>query len=196
MGNRGILQMSHFLIHAARLQDAGVSILTVTLHAQKDGTRMMTVTPNGNYPVEVHRQWPARDFELCGTDRLLEQLQDDMAYAEGGPTPEALAAAIERHPLAADDLREWYADWLATPPLADEDIAEAEDHVPSESVDRIVNWTKGVMRGLDIAKARDAMKTNPTASGGVTVAGHQTFASPHTHGSPLGGKVLGGGNAF
>jgi hypothetical protein len=31
---------------------------------------------------------------------------------------------------------------------------------------------------------------------GVTVAGHQTFASPHTHGSPLGGKVLGGGNAF
>jgi hypothetical protein len=143
-----------------------VSILTVTLHVRKDGTRMMAVTPNGNYyPAEVQRKWPARDFELCGTDRLLEQLQDDMAYAEGGPTPEALAAAIERHPLAADDLREWYADWLASPPLTDEDIAEAEDTVSSESVDRIVNWTKGVMRGLDIAKTRNAMKTDSTAGG-------------------------------
>ncbi len=151
--------MSHFLIHAARLQDAGVSILTVTLHARKDGTRMMTVTPNGCYSPEVQRKFPARDFELCGTDRVLEQLTDDMAYSEDGPTPEKLAAAIAAHPLAADDLREWYADWLLTPPLSDEDLADAEAEVSSASVDRIVHWTKGVMKGLDIQRQRAAMTT-------------------------------------
>lgn len=151
--------MSHFLIHAARLQDAGVVILTVTLHVMEDGTRMMTVTPSGHYyPGETVRQFPARDFELCGTDRLLEQLEDDMAFAEGGPTPEMLAAAIERHPLAADDLREWYADWLATPRLTDEDLAAAEADVKPEQVERLTQWTKGVLKGLDIQRTRGAMK--------------------------------------
>lgn len=151
--------MSHFLIHAARLQDAGVVILTVTLHVREDSTRMMTVTPSGNhYPVETVRQFPARDFELCGTDRLLEQLEDDMAFAEGGPTPEMLAAAIERHPLAADDLREWYANWLAMPRLTDEDLAAAEADVKPEQVERLTQWTKGVLKGLDIQRTRDAMK--------------------------------------
>ncbi len=152
--------MSHFLIHAARLQDAGVSILTVTLHARKDGTRMMTVTPSGHYSAEVQRKFPARDFELCGTDRLLEQLTDDMAYAEGGPTPEMLAAAIKRHPLAADDLREWYADWLLTPRLTDEDLADAEAEVTPEQVEKTTQWVKGVMKGLDIARNREVMRTS------------------------------------
>ncbi len=157
--------MSHFLIHAARLQDAGVDILTVTLHARKDGTRMMTVCPNGNYnPPEVLRKWPARDFELCGTDRLLEQLTDDMAYAEGGPTPGMLAAAIERHPFAADDLREWYADWLLTPRLTDEDLAAAEAEGTPEQVEKMTQWTKGLLKGLDVTRQRKAMQAPP---GGV-----------------------------
>lgn len=151
--------MSHFLIYAARLQDAGVSILTVTLHARNDRTRMMTVAPSGRYSPEVQRKFPARDFELCGTDRVLEQLQDDMAYSDDGPTAEKIAAACAAHPLQADDLRAWYADWLLSPPLTDEDIAAAESEVSSESVDRIVQWTKGVMKGLDISRQRDAMKT-------------------------------------
>lgn len=150
--------MSHFLIYAARLQDAGVSILTVTLHARKDRTRMMTVAPSGHYSSEVQRKFPARDFELCGTDRVLEQLQDDMAYSEDGPTAEKIAAACAAHPLQADDLRAWYADWLLSSPLTDEEISAAEEDVPSASVDRIVNWAKGVMKGLDIARQRDAMK--------------------------------------
>jgi hypothetical protein len=149
--------MSHFLIYAARLQDAGVSILTVTLHARKDRTRMMTVAPNGHYSPEVQRKFPARDFEMCGTDRVLEQLQDDMAYSDDGPTAEKIAAACAAHPLQADDLREWYADWLLNPPITDEEIANAPD-VSDEQVERSVRWVKGVMKGLDIARQRDAMK--------------------------------------
>lgn len=154
--------MSHFLIHAARMQDAGVSMLTVTMHVRDDLTRMMTVTPSGCYSVEVQRKFPARDFELCGTDRLLEQLTDDMAYSDDGPTPEKLAAAIAAHPVAADDLNSWYADWLLSPPLTDEDLADAEADVSSASVDRLVQWTKGVMKGLDIQRQREAMKTPTT----------------------------------
>lgn len=163
--------MSHFLIHAARMQDAGVSLLTVSLSATPDRTRTMNVCPHGSYEPAIQKRWPARTFELCGTDRLLEQLQDDMAYSDDGPTPEKLAAAIAAHPLAADDLREWYADWLLRPPLTDEDIADAEESVSSASVDRIVQWTKGVMKGLDISRQREAMKApeSSTAAAGVEV---------------------------
>jgi hypothetical protein len=150
--------MSHFLIHAARLQDAGVSILTVTLHVRKDRTRMMTVAPSGRYSPEVQRKFPARDFELFGTDRALEQLTDDMAYSDDGPTPEKLAAAIAAHPVAADDLNGWYADWLLSPPLTDEEIADLPE-VTDSQVDKTVQWVKGVMKGLDISKQREAMKT-------------------------------------
>lgn len=150
--------MSHFLIYAARLQDAGVCSLWVSLGSNKEGTRLMHISPDASTPRDLAARFPTRTFELCGTDRLLEQLQDDMAYAEGGPTPEMLAAAIERHPLAADDLREWYADWLLNPPPTDEEIAEAEADVDDAMVQRVTQRTLGVMRGLEIARTRDAMK--------------------------------------
>ena len=60
--------MSDFLIYAARLQDAGVEHLSVRLFTAKDRTRMMMVTPHGSYPLQVQERWPARHFELCGTD--------------------------------------------------------------------------------------------------------------------------------
>ena len=152
--------MSHFLIYAARLQDAGVCSLWVSLGSDKDRTRLMHVSPDASTPRELAARFPTRTFELCGTDRLLEQLQDDMAYSEDGPTPEKIAAAIAAHPLAADDLREWYADWLLSSPLTDEEVAgEVDSEATSESVERTVRWVKGVMKGLDIARQRDAMKT-------------------------------------
>jgi hypothetical protein len=155
----GRRRMSHFLIYAARLQDAGVCSLWVSLGSNKEGTRLMHVSPDASTPRDLAARFPTRTFELCGTDRLLEQLEDDMAYSDDGPTAEKIAAACAEHPLQADDLREWYADWLLNPPPTDEDIANAESEVSDESVDRIVQWTKGVMRGLDIARQRDAMKT-------------------------------------
>jgi hypothetical protein len=161
--------MSHFLIHAARLQDAGISHLLLRLEVAEDGTRLMRVVPH--MPYKIATDFPTRTFELCGTDRLLETLQDDMAYSVDGPTPEKLEAAIKAHPAAADDLRGWYADWLLSPPLTDEEIADLPE-VADSKVDSTVRWVKGVMKGLDIARQREAMKT-PAASadtGGVPVA--------------------------
>lgn len=106
--------MSDFLIYAARLQDAGVEHLSVRLFTAKDRTRMMMVTPHGSYPQAVQERWPARHFELCGTDRLLERLKDDMLYSDGGVTAENVQAAIDAHPLLRDDLREFLADWTLT----------------------------------------------------------------------------------
>jgi hypothetical protein len=82
-----------------------------------------------------------------------------------------IAALYVEHPLQADDLRAWYADWLLSPPITDEDVAAAESEVSSESVDRIVQWTKGVMKGLDISRQREAMKTPAAAGVGIPVAG-------------------------
>lgn len=155
--------MSHFLIYAARLQDAGVCSLWVSLGSNKEGTRLMHVSPDASTPRDLAAKFPTRTFELCGTDRVLEKLQDDMVYTDGGPTPEKLQAAIEAHPLLADDLREWFADWLLVPPLTDEDIAEAEAEVTSELVQRTAERVKGILRGLDIAKQRDAAKTKGAA---------------------------------
>lgn len=150
--------MSHFLIYAARLQDAGVCSLWVSLGSNKEGTRLMHVSPDATTPRDLAARFPTRTFELCGTDRVLEQLQDDMLYSDDGPTPEKIAAAIAEHPRQADDLREWYADWLLCPPLTEEDLTDAELEVTSEQVQRSLDNVKGMLRGLDIAKQRDAMK--------------------------------------
>lgn len=168
--------MSHFLIHAARMQDAGVKHLTVTLETADDRTRLMYVSPDRDQPQALKERFLTRTFELCGTDRVLEQLQDDMAYSDDGPTAEKIAAACAAHPLQADDLRAWYADWLLSPPLTDEDIAGAEAEVSSASVDRIVQWTKGVMKGLDISRQREAMKTPGSAVDGVSGMDGHTFS--------------------
>ena len=157
--------MSHFLIYAGRLQDAGVCSLWVSLGSDKDGTRLMHVSPDASTPPELAARFPTRTFELCGTDRVLEQLQDDMVYSDEGPTPEKVQAAIAANPLQADDLREWYTDWLLCPPPTDEEIAEAESEVTSESVQRSMERVKGMLRGLDIARQRDATKTGTVAAG-------------------------------
>lgn len=150
--------MSHFLIYAARLQDAGVCSLWVSLGSNKEGTRLMHVSPDASTPPELAKRFPTRTFELCGTDRVLEKLQDDMAYSDDGPTPEKVQAAIAAHPLLADDLREWFANWLLVPMPTEEEIAAAADEVDDGTVQRTVERVKGIMRGLDIAKQRDAMK--------------------------------------
>lgn len=163
--------MSHFLIYAARLQDAGVCSLWVSLGSDKDRTRLMHVSPDASTPPELAARFPTRTFELCGTDRVLERLQDDMAYSDDGPTAEKIAAACAAHPLQADDLRAWYADWLLSPPLTDEDLAGAEAEVSDSQVDKIVQWTKGVMKGLDISRQREAMKA---PDGSTAVSGVET----------------------
>lgn len=42
--------MSDFLIYAARLQDAGVCSLWVSLGSDKEGTRLMHVSPDRTTP--------------------------------------------------------------------------------------------------------------------------------------------------
>jgi hypothetical protein len=153
------MTMSHFLIHAARLQDAGVEHLSVRIWTAKDRTRMMRVTPHGSYPQEVQGRWPARDFELCGTDRVLERLRDDMSYSDDGVTAEKVQAAIDSHPLLADDLREWFADSLLLEKPTDADVEAAAGEVDDSSVERTMQYVKGLMRGIDVVQARKAMKT-------------------------------------
>lgn len=151
--------MSDFLIYAARLQDAGVEHLSVRIWTDKDRTRMMRVTPHGSYPKEMQDRWPWRDFELCGTDRVLERLKDDMAYSDDGPTPEKLQAAIDANPWHAEDLREWYADWTLIKEQTEEEMAAAEAGLDEAEIKRSAQRVKDILRGMNIGRNRDAMKT-------------------------------------
>jgi hypothetical protein len=151
--------MRDFLVYAARLQDAGVAHLSIQIWTRDDRTRMMFVTPHGSYPVETHNRFPQRVFELCGTDRVLENLKDDMSYSDDGVTAEKIQSAINAHPLLADDLREWYADHLLMPMPTDDEIAAA--NVSEADVERSHQYAKGLMRGIDILQARKAMKAVP-----------------------------------
>lgn len=150
--------MNDFLIYAARLQDAGVVSLWVSLGTGKDRTRLMHVSPDSTVPTELAAKFPTRTFELDGTDQLLQDLKDDMVFGDGGVTPEKLLAAIERHPLAAPELREWYADWLVYQSQKDdtweptpEEMADIE-----ESAKRSMAYTRGLMRGLDSTREKAA----------------------------------------
>lgn len=153
--------MSDFLIYAARLQDAGVCSLLVSLGSDKEGTRLMHVSPDSTTPPDLAARYPTRTFELCGTDRLLERLMDDMLYSDDGVTPEKVMAAIEAHPLLRDDLCAFLADYTLCPPPSVDDISdeEAEAMVSDDQARRLGDRLKYMMRGLDIARAQEAART-------------------------------------
>jgi hypothetical protein len=149
--------VNDFLIYAARLQDAGVCSLWISLGSNKERTRLMHVSPDSTVPAELAAKYPTRTFELDGTDRLLRDLKDEMVFGDGGATPEKLMAAIELHPLAADDLREWFADWLISRPNGDEvEITETEMVEINASAERSLSYVKGLMRGLDANREKAA----------------------------------------
>lgn len=150
--------MSDFLIYAARLQDAGVTSLWVSLGSDKDRTRLMHVSPDSTTPPELAARFPTRTFELCGTDRVLEKLKDDMLYSADGVTPEKVQAAIDAHPLLRDDLCEFLADYMMCPPSSVDDTSdeEAEALVSDEQVRRMGDRLKHMLHGIDIARGRDA----------------------------------------
>lgn len=150
--------MSDFLIHAARMQDAGISSLWVSLGAM-NGKRVMHVSPDSSVPQELAARFPTRTFELDGTDRKLQDLQDEMAYSDEGPTPEKLMAAIEAYPVGAEDLREWFTDWTLTEPVpsdADFEAIEIDEKDLKRSTRRILD----MMKGLDIARHVEASKAH------------------------------------
>ena len=117
----------------------------------------MHVSPDRTTPPELAARYPTRTFELCGTDRVLERLKDDMTYSDDGPTAEKVMAAINAHPLLRDDLNAWFADWLLMEMPTSEEVAA--EQVDEGTVTRTMQYAMGLMRGIDILQARKAMKT-------------------------------------
>ena len=58
--------MSDFLVYAARLQDAGISSLWVSLGSNVDHIRLMHVSPDASVPRDLAAQYPTRTFEQIG----------------------------------------------------------------------------------------------------------------------------------
>lgn len=151
--------MSDFLIYAARLQDAGVCSLWVSLGTAKDRTRLMHVSPDSSTPPELAARFPTRTFELCGTDRVLERVKDDMIYSDDGVTPEKVRAAIAEHPLLRDDLSEFLADWTLTQMPTDEEVAAVELTAADEAAGlHMAEKLKALLHGMNIQRDRDAMR--------------------------------------
>jgi len=151
--------MSDFLIYAARLQDAGVCSLWVSLGTAKDRTRLMHVSPDSSTPPELAARFPTRTFELCGTDRVLERVKDDMLYSDDGVTPEKVRAAIAEHPLLRDDLSEFLADWTLTQMPTDEEVAAVELTAAEEAAGlHMAEKLKALLHGMNIQRNRDAMR--------------------------------------
>ena len=151
--------MSDFLIYAARLQDAGVCSLWGSLGSDKERTRLMHVSPDSTTPPELAARYPTRTFELCGTDRVLERVKDDMLYSDDGVTKEKVMAAIEAHPLLRDDLCAFLADWTLLKMPSDEEVAEYEPtdcELASGAV--MADKLKAMLHGMDIAR-RAAART-------------------------------------
>lgn len=146
--------MSDFLIYAARLQDAGVCSLWVSLGTAKDRTRLMHVSPDSSTPPELAARFPTRTFELCGTDRVLERIKDDMLYSDDGVTPEKVRAAIAEHPLLRDDLSEFLADWTLTQMPTDEEVAAVDEAAGLHMAEKLKAW----LHGMNIQRNRDAMR--------------------------------------
>jgi len=154
--------MNDFLIHAARLQDAGIVSLWISLGSNKDGTRLMHVSPAATVTHELAARFPTRTFELDGTDRVLSDLKAELAFDDDGPTAEKVQAAIAAHPLLADDLNEWFEDWQRMPRLDNEDVAQH----PGDAalVERVTQRALGMMRGFELAREQQASGNASTPS--------------------------------
>ena len=149
--------MNDFLIYAARLQDAGVCSLWVSLGSDKNRTRLMHVSPDAHTPPELAAKYPTRTFTLSGTDQVLATLKEEVVYSEDGPTQEKIQAAIAAHPLLADDLREWFADYLLIRMPTDAEL-DAADDVSDSEVEHHAQFLKGLMRGIDAGRKIRARK--------------------------------------
>lgn len=164
--------MNHFLLYAARLQDKGVTRLSVELSVEpgteKDRTRIMIVKPSIAHNVpSVFQAYPARTFDLDGTDRVLENLQDDLVFSNNGqPTKEQVEEVIVQYPIYKDDLRDWYEYYSKLKAVDLEDLeAEGDDtQVDPVAEERSAAHIRGLLRGLDISRRRDA-KTTSSPSG-------------------------------
>ena len=150
--------MSDFLVYAARLQDAGISSLWVSLGSNVDHIRLMHVSPDASVSRDLAAKFPTRTFELCGTDRVLERLKDDMTYSDTGVTAEKVQAAIDAHPLLREDLTEWLEDSLLLQMPTPEEVAA--EQVDEDTFTRTAQYAKGLMRGIDILRARKAMRSD------------------------------------
>ncbi len=161
--------MSHFIHFAARMQDAGVCSLWVSLGSDAKGVRLMHVSPDITNPEPLRARFPTRTFHLDGTDPVLEQIEDDLSYGEGGVTPGRTAAAIKEFPQYRDDLNERLASFM----LAEDGMAEIMQDdaplTPQEEAEaeatgkRMTQYVKGLIRGMDAVRARDASKTGGAA---------------------------------
>lgn len=150
--------MSDFLIYAARLQDVGICSLWVSLGSNKDGTRVMHVSPDATTPRALAESYPTRTFDLCGTDRVLERVKDNMIYSDFGPTPERVLAAIAEHPLLADDLSEWFMDYKSLNVPTEAEIDAAAETITDAQVKSTQDYVRGLMKGIDVVRARRAMQ--------------------------------------
>jgi predicted HD phosphohydrolase len=161
---------NHFLFYVARLQDAGVASLWVSLGLDKDGTRLMHVSADMTNGEEMVRRFPTRTFQVTGKDPVLEQIEDDLVYEGDGVTEERLAAAIAANPKYRDDLTEFGERWLALGGGNDLESAEMDEQEENGDMqdlvamaDKHMQFVKGLMRGLDSNRAHEAARALPSS---------------------------------
>lgn len=153
--------MNDFLIHVSRLQDAGVSSLTITLGSDEDNNRTMQVRPHSRTQGELAERFPPRTFLLDGTDRLLESLKESLTNSDEDATDEKVQALIQEHRLLADDLQEWWLMYKGVSSLTEEDLDSVE--LSESDLAWGTERTLGILRGLDIAKEQEALRNTPAA---------------------------------
>jgi hypothetical protein len=156
---------NHFLYYAARLQDAGVRHLSITLDVDRKGFRVMHVVPRVGFNASTASAvYAERSFQLTGSDPELQQIEDDLVYGEGGVTPERVAAAIRENPVYAPDLTEFAERWKAND--LDDAIAQEMEREPTAEElaaaevthERLMQFVKGLQRGLDGKRGREVSR--------------------------------------
>lgn len=156
------MSSNHFLLYCARMQDAGVASLWVSL-GSGGGYRLMHVSADMTNGEELVRRFPTRTFHLDGTDPKLEQIEEGLVYEGDGVTQERLEAAIAAHPEYTDDLRDFGASWLANGGGNDLEAVEMDEQEMSADLigtaQKHMQFVKGLMRGLDANRESAARKS-------------------------------------
>ena len=149
--------MNEFIHYTRRLEQAGIWSLWISLGSDAEGHRLMHVSPSETVDRELAQRFPTRTFRIDGSDPILQACCDEIAFNDA--TAEQVEAMCAQHPERADELRDWYKDWNEFERATDEEIAAEEvTEDDKRMVERTVEFTKGLIRGMSVAREHDALR--------------------------------------
>ena len=153
---------SHLICYLARMQDAGLVSLWISLGSDASRRRLIHVSPSRDAEPALAARFPTRTFLIDGTDEKLQALENEMIFDHPAVTGEMVDDAIAANPEYAHELNLFRADWVGANRLDEFDDSGAPTADDEAMAKRSAAFARGMLRAFHANHGSD--KTEPPAA--------------------------------